>query len=108
MDTTEFLGYNTVNAQAKVLAIVVSGRTKDRIDEGNSAEVIFNQSPFYAESGGQISDSGYVNNEIFEAEILFDFKRLLDARSKRTEFRKRSVLNINSIAIATAQNTQAP
>ncbi|MFL2802616.1 MAG: alanine--tRNA ligase [Paracoccaceae bacterium] len=75
LDSTEFLGYNNLIAQAKVLAIVLNGRTTDRVAEGNSAEVIFNQSPFYAESGGQISDSGYINNEIFEAEIE-DIKKI--------------------------------
>ena len=69
LDSTEFLGYNTLNSEAKVLAIVINGSSVDKIDDGNLAELIFNQSPFYAESGGQISDTGFLINENLEAKI---------------------------------------
>ncbi|MEO1139504.1 MAG: alanine--tRNA ligase [Pseudomonadota bacterium] len=59
--TTDFLGYDTEVAEGVVLAIVSEGEKIQSLDvEGGSAWVIFNQTPFYAESGGQIADHGYV------------------------------------------------
>ena len=69
LEATEFLGYNCLHAQAKVLAIIKNGQIVNSANEGDSAEIIFNQSPFYAESGGQVSDSGTLSNEFFEAKI---------------------------------------
>ena len=69
LDPTEFLGYNSLNSQAKILAIVIDGNVADKIENDKSAELIFNQSPFYAESGGQVSDTGIISNENFEAKI---------------------------------------
>jgi alanyl-tRNA synthetase len=55
---TEFLGYETVIADAAVTAIVVGGAETDRIEAGTEASLVFNQTPFYAESGGQVGDTG--------------------------------------------------
>ena len=57
-----------MNSQAKILAIVIDGNVTDKIENDKSAELIFNQSP-YAESGGQVSDTGIISNENFEAKI---------------------------------------
>ena len=55
---TEFLGYETQFAQGQVLAVLVDGVPSDVVKKGQKAQVVFNQTPFYAESGGQVSDSG--------------------------------------------------
>ncbi|MCB1651484.1 MAG: alanine--tRNA ligase [Alphaproteobacteria bacterium] len=55
---TEFLGYETENAEGKVLAIVKDGARVDALKAGENGIVITNQTPFYAESGGQVGDSG--------------------------------------------------
>ena len=55
---TEFLGYDTVVAEARIDAIIIDGKMVDSVDDGADAEIIVNQTPFYGESGGQMGDSG--------------------------------------------------
>ncbi len=57
---TEFLGYSTESAEAEVVALVVDGATVPRAEAGQAVAVILNQTPFYAESGGQIGDAGWI------------------------------------------------
>ncbi|MGP1396890.1 MAG: alanine--tRNA ligase [Inquilinaceae bacterium] len=55
---TEFLGYETEEAEGVVLALVVDGASVDRADTGDAVSIVTNQTPFYAESGGQVGDAG--------------------------------------------------
>ena len=57
---TEFLGYETDIAEARVVAIVVEGKPVGRIEAGAKASLILNQTPFYGESGGQMGDTGAI------------------------------------------------
>jgi alanyl-tRNA synthetase len=57
---TEFLGYDATQAEGVVAAIVVDGRPVDEAGPGVSAMVVTNQTPFYAESGGQQGDIGTI------------------------------------------------
>jgi len=60
---TQFLGYEGLAADgAKVLAIVRDGRAVDTLHDGEEAAVILDRTPFYAESGGQVGDSGALSN----------------------------------------------
>jgi alanyl-tRNA synthetase len=55
---TEFLGYDSDVAEASIQAIVVDGKPVEAVKSGQEAAIIVNQTPFYAESGGQSGDSG--------------------------------------------------
>jgi alanyl-tRNA synthetase len=55
---TEFLGYDADVAEASIQAIVVDGKPVEAVKSGQEAAIIVNQTPFYAESGGQSGDSG--------------------------------------------------
>jgi len=60
---TEFLGYDTEVAEGQVVAVVTDGALVDKADKGTAVEVVLNQTPFYAESGGQIGDSGMLKTD---------------------------------------------
>ncbi|MCH8189528.1 MAG: alanine--tRNA ligase, partial [Proteobacteria bacterium] len=55
---TEFLGYGTEVAEARVEAIVKDGAEADSASDGDEVTIIVNQTPFYGESGGQVGDTG--------------------------------------------------
>ncbi len=57
---TEFLGYSTETAEGQVLAIVKAGRQAKSLKKGEEALLVINQTPFYAESGGQVGDTGII------------------------------------------------
>ncbi|WNZ55212.1 alanine--tRNA ligase [Microbulbifer sp. MKSA007] len=59
---TEFLGYNATEATGKVLAIVKGGEQVERLEEGEEGAIVLDRTPFYAESGGQVGDSGYLSS----------------------------------------------
>jgi alanyl-tRNA synthetase len=61
--STEFLGYKDTSSTSKVEALLVGGETVDQIEAGQEVQVVLNQTPFYAESGGQIGDRGYLSGE---------------------------------------------
>jgi alanyl-tRNA synthetase len=60
LGATEFLGYETENAEGQILAIIVNGKRVNTAADGEEASIIVNQTPFYGESGGQIGDSGEI------------------------------------------------
>ena len=57
---TEFIGYENLTAEGVVQSIVQDGAEVKSANEGTKVDLVFNQSPFYAEMGGQVGDSGQV------------------------------------------------
>ena len=60
---TEFLGYDTEVAEGQIIAVVLDGKSVDSAEKGASVSVVLNQTPFYAESGGQVGDTGILKTE---------------------------------------------
>ena len=60
---TEFLGYETEEAEGAVTALVKEGRRVERLGQGEEGYVILNQTPFYGESGGQVGDTGRMTGD---------------------------------------------
>ncbi|WGE63913.1 alanine--tRNA ligase [Actinobacillus equuli subsp. haemolyticus] len=63
---TDFIGYDNFEAQATVVGLFSNGKAVDAIQSGESAVIILDQTPFYAEMGGQVGDSGQISTEICE------------------------------------------
>ena len=55
---SEFLGYDTRSAEGQILALVSGGKPCEKASLGQSVQIVLNQTPFYAESGGQVGDTG--------------------------------------------------
>ena len=60
---TDFLGYDTEHAEGQIVSVVCEGAQVQIADYGTSVQVVLNQTPFYAESGGQIGDHGQIVTE---------------------------------------------
>jgi len=58
LGATEFLGYETETASGEIVALVKDGARVEKLEQGDRGIVIVNQTPFYAESGGQVGDHG--------------------------------------------------
>ncbi|SUD45919.1 alanyl-tRNA synthetase [Pseudomonas fluorescens] len=59
---TEFTGYHATVGSAKIVAIYKDGKSVDVLSEGEEAVVVLDQTPFYAESGGQVGDCGFLRS----------------------------------------------
>jgi alanyl-tRNA synthetase len=57
---TEFLGYRQTTADATVRGLILSGQSQQTASEGDEVTVVLDRTPFYAESGGQVGDTGYL------------------------------------------------
>lgn len=60
---TEFLGYKTLETEAKVLAVLKDGARADSATAGEEAVLVLDRTPFYAESGGQVGDTGSLESD---------------------------------------------
>ena len=67
---TPFTGYTELSTESKVRGIVVDGLLAEAAEEGDLVEVVLEQTPFYAESGGQDSDAGQIIGDGVELEVV--------------------------------------
>ncbi len=66
---TEFVGYTENECDAKILALIVNGERENAAAEGDKAIVVLDKTPFYAESGGQVGDTGIIKIGETEFEV---------------------------------------
>lgn len=74
-----FIGYDTDIAETTIAAVIKDDEIVNTIGRGETAEILLNETPFYAESGGQASDQGELRQESGKAAVL-DVKNLVDGR----------------------------
>ncbi|MFW5867255.1 MAG: alanine--tRNA ligase, partial [Armatimonadota bacterium] len=65
LEATEFLGYDSMTSRARVQAIVVEGELADSLGEGAEGALVLDETPFYAERGGQMGDAGIITGDGF-------------------------------------------
>ncbi len=63
VNVTDFVGYNERVSTSIVEAILIDGVAQEEADAGCEVQIVLNQTPFYAESGGQIGDRGYISGD---------------------------------------------
>lgn len=79
-DKTEFVGYTDFDCDAKILAIVnADGDLVDMLGAGENGTVVLDKTPFYAQSGGQVGDSGVIKNGEDNAFIVADTAKNADS-----------------------------
>ncbi len=66
MDKTPFVGYETLSSNSEILAVVVDGEKKQAATEDDNITLVLSETPFYAESGGQVGDVGVIKGNGFE------------------------------------------
>lgn len=71
---SEFVGYNDCVTDAQIMAIIVNDQLVDTASEGEACQVVLDKTSFYAESGGQISDQGFLRSGSVVAKVEGLFK----------------------------------
>ena len=96
---TEFLGYQTQQADARVLMILKDGASVESALEGDKAVIVLDRTPFYAESGGQVGDSGYLAAEHVRIDIS-------DTTKSGNAFLHHGVITQGSLQVGATVNAQ--
>ena len=68
--STQFLGYDQLALPAKVVALYRDGQPVDSINAGENAVVVLDETPFYAESGGQVGDKGQLRTAAAQFDVI--------------------------------------
>ena len=96
---TEFLGYKESELSAQVVSIISNGKLVNKIEEGDEGILIFNQTPFYAESGGQVGDIGIISANGTEFNVTDTKKKINSFHAhigilKKGQIQKNDILNL--------------
>ncbi|NJK69428.1 MAG: alanine--tRNA ligase [Microcoleus sp. CSU_2_2] len=86
IQVTEFVGYDELSSLAKVEVILVDGKSVEEAAAGTEVQIVLNRTPFYAESGGQIGDRGYLNRRGAEEENAESLLVRIDDVKKESDF----------------------
>ena len=78
LGATEFLGYETNQAEGAVLSLLKDNKEVDQLNKDEEGMIIVNQTPFYGESGGQVGDTGEITVNDFKFEVTDVQKKLGD------------------------------
>jgi alanyl-tRNA synthetase len=74
---TEFIGYASEEGEGEVVALIKDGVRVDKAVAGDEVDIVLNQTPFYAESGGQVGDAGIATNDKGLKGRVFDTQKHL-------------------------------
>jgi len=74
---TEFIGYTSEQGEGEVVALIKDGARVEKVVAGDEVDIVLNQTPFYAESGGQVGDAGLASNDKGLKGRVFDTQKHL-------------------------------
>ncbi|HEY0282833.1 MAG TPA: alanine--tRNA ligase, partial [Rhizomicrobium sp.] len=97
---TEFLGYDTEEAEGTVVALVKDGERVLKAKAGETVHLLTNQTPFYAESGGQVGDTGALKSARAEGKVIDTEKKLGALYVHVVELTKGEILPGDSVDLA--------
>ena len=90
--STKFVGYETLETDSKVVALIRSGEMISSAKEGEEVEVVLDRTPFYGEAGGQVGDRGVLLSERAELEVIDTIKPSPDLIVHRCRVKRGEVL----------------
>jgi alanyl-tRNA synthetase len=97
---TEFKGYETTRVEgAKVIALIKGDDSVNTLNTGDEGEVILDQTPFYAESGGQVGDVGALSSDSVSAIVTDTVSPVQDVRVHKVKVEK-GTLNVGDVITA--------
>ncbi|MBG0838916.1 alanine--tRNA ligase [Ectopseudomonas toyotomiensis] len=97
---TRFLGYEGTSGSGKIIALFKDGAAVDSLAEGEEGVVVLDQTPFYAESGGQVGDCGYLES----AGVRFDVR---DTTKAGGAFLHHGVVAKGGLSVGTSVKAEA-
>ena len=103
-DKSEFIGYDTMSVATKVTSIVRDQVLVKSAHEGEEVKVVLTQTPFYAESGGQIADHGVIQNETFKGYVK-DVQKAPNGQNLHTVVIESGEIITDADVIATVDNS---
>lgn len=77
---TEFSGYSKLELKSEVVALADNSDLKEKLSEGDKGYIVTSNTPFYAEMGGQVGDTGVIYNDNFKAEV-YDTKKNVSGKT---------------------------
>ncbi len=67
--STEFIGYETLQTDSVIPALIKDGNSEEEATEGEDVEIVLDRTPFYGESGGQVGDRGDIKTDRLKIEV---------------------------------------
>lgn len=104
---TKFLGYDTLEAPAKIVALLQNGDLVNEVQDGK-CEIIFDQTPFYGEGGGQVGDKGHLSQDGIEAHITDTIKPVAGIFVHKVKIKKGSLKTGDTVQLKVDREMRRP
>lgn len=99
---TEFIGYTNKSIETKIVKIIQNGEFVEKATTGSELFILLQETPFYAESGGQISDTGWIYHKTGKA-FVQDVKKAPKGQFMQQVIVKEGTLQVNDVVEATVE-----
>ncbi len=104
-EASTFVGYETLETNTTIAAMVVNGQIEKTASEGDEALIILAETPFYAEMGGQIADHGSISNDSFKA-FVKDVQKAPNGQALHTVIVESGEMHVGEDVFAQVDRTE--